>query len=71
MATAHLNGIDVYYEESGEGPNLLFVNGSGSTLDQVRMLVDVYAGAGLRVAAHDQRGLGKTSIPPGPYSMAD
>ena len=23
------------------------------------------------VAAHDQRGLGRTSIPPGPYTMAD
>jgi pimeloyl-ACP methyl ester carboxylesterase len=71
MPTAHLNGIDIYYEESGEGPNLLFVNGSGSTLEQARLLVQVYAGAGLHVAAHDQRGLGKTSIPPGPYTMAD
>jgi 3-oxoadipate enol-lactonase len=70
MATAHLNGIDVYYEESGEGPNLLFFNGSMSTLEQTRVMVDVYAGR-LHVAAHDQRGLGKTSIPPGPYSMAD
>jgi 3-oxoadipate enol-lactonase len=70
MPTAHVNGIDVYYEESGEGPNLLFFNGSMSTLDQSRVMVDVYAGS-LHVVAHDQRGLGKTSIPPGPYTMAD
>ena len=70
MATAHLNGIDLYYEEMGEGPNLLFFNGSMSTLDEARMMVQVYAD-GLHVAAHDQRGLGKTSMPPGPYTMAD
>jgi pimeloyl-ACP methyl ester carboxylesterase len=70
MATAHLNGIDIYYEESGDGPNLLFINGSGSTLDQVRMLVQMYAGR-FHVAAHDQRGLGHTSVPPGPYTMAE
>jgi pimeloyl-ACP methyl ester carboxylesterase len=70
MPTAHVNGIDVYYEVSGEGPNLLFFNGSMSTLEQTRVMVDVYAGS-LHVAAHDQRGLGKTSIPPGPYTMAD
>jgi 3-oxoadipate enol-lactonase len=70
MATAHVNGIDLYYERSGDGPTLLFFNGSMSTLEQTRMLVDVYAGR-FDVIAHDQRGLGKTEIPPGPYSMAD
>jgi 3-oxoadipate enol-lactonase len=70
MPTTHVNGIDVYYERSGEGPTLLFFNGSMSTLEQTRMLVDVYA-ARFDVIAHDQRGLGKTSIPAGPYSMAD
>ncbi|MCU1459571.1 MAG: alpha/beta hydrolase fold protein [Actinomycetia bacterium] len=70
MTVAHLNGIDVYYERRGEGPRLLFVNGSGATLQNVAPLVDVYAGR-FDLLAHDQRGLGRTSIPPGPYSMAD
>lgn len=70
MATDHLNGTDVYYEESGEGPNLLFFNGSMSTLAEAGMLVQAYAGR-FHVVAHDQRGLGKTSVPPGPYTMAD
>jgi len=70
MPTAHLNGIDLYWEEQGEGPNLLFFNGSMSTLEESRVLLDVYASR-LHVAAHDQRGLGRTSIPPGPYTMAD
>jgi 3-oxoadipate enol-lactonase len=70
MPTAHVNGIDVYYERSGEGPPLLFFNGSMSTLETTGIMVQVYA-ARFDVIAHDQRGLGKTSIPPGPYSMAD
>jgi 3-oxoadipate enol-lactonase len=70
MATARINGIDVYYERRGSGPRLLFINGSGSTLETVRPLLDVYADH-FDVLAHDQRGLGRTGIPAGPYSMAD
>lgn len=70
MPTAHLNGIDIYYERSGEGPPLLFFNGSFSTIEAMRPLISVYASR-FDLAVHDQRGLGRTSIPPGPYSMAD
>jgi len=70
MPTTHANGIEVYYERSGEGPPLLFVNGSMSTLEHTRPMVQVYA-ARFDVIAHDQRGLGRTAIPPGPYDMAD
>lgn len=70
MTTATLNGIDVYYEQRGAGQRLLFLNGSGATLATVAPLVDVYA-AQFELLAHDQRGLGRTSIPDGPYSMAD
>jgi pimeloyl-ACP methyl ester carboxylesterase len=64
------NGIDIYYERSGTGPRLLFLNGSGSTLAQAALLIAPFAQR-FDVVAHDQRGLGKTQIPPGPYSMAD
>jgi pimeloyl-ACP methyl ester carboxylesterase len=70
VPTAHLNGIDVYYERRGAGPRLLFLNGSGSDLVVAAPWVDAYA-AHFDVAAHDQRGLGLTSIPPGRYTMAD
>jgi 3-oxoadipate enol-lactonase len=70
MATARLNGIDVHYERRGCGPRLLFLNGSGATLEAVAPLLDIYA-ARFDLLAHDQRGLGRTSIPDGPYSMAD
>jgi 3-oxoadipate enol-lactonase len=70
MATVHANGIDIYYERSGEGPRLLFLNGSGSTLATSALVIKPFT-QHFDTAAHDQRGLGLTSIPPGPYEMAD
>lgn len=70
MPTVQLNGIEVYFERFGDGPRLLFFNGSFSTLETTRPMVEVY-GARFDVAVHDQRGLGRTAIPQGPYTMAD
>ena len=70
MPTAHLNGIDIYYERSGAGLPLLFINGSGATIAGSGPMVGMYA-AHFDVVAHDQRGLGRTTIPEGPYTMAD
>ena len=70
VPTAHLNGIDVYFERWGSGPRLLFINGSGAALSTSRMMIEPY-GEHFDVVAHDQRGLGQTAIPPGPYTMAD
>ena len=70
MPVAACNGINVYYERQGDGPRLLFFNGSGATLAGVGFLLKPFAER-FDVLAHDQRGLGKTSIPPGPYAMAD
>jgi pimeloyl-ACP methyl ester carboxylesterase len=70
MPTVTANGIDIYYEHSGSGPKLLFCNGSGSTLAGSAPLISLFT-SHFDVVAHDQRGLGRTSIPEGPYSMAD
>ncbi len=69
MPSAHVNGIDLYYERAGHGPPVLFLNGSGSTLATTAPLIDVVAGR-LEVVAHDQRGAGRSSVPGGPYTMA-
>jgi pimeloyl-ACP methyl ester carboxylesterase len=63
-------GVDIYVERQGQGPPLLFLNGSGQSLEGARPLVDAIA-TRFDLVAHDQRGLGRTSVPPGPYSMAD
>ena len=60
----------IYYEVQGEGPHVLFFNGSGLTLESSAWLIVALARS-CRVAAHDQRGLGKSGVPDGPYSMAD
>jgi pimeloyl-ACP methyl ester carboxylesterase len=70
MPTVAANGIAVYFERAGTGPPLLFLNGSGSTIETSRLLIEVFTSR-FDVLVHDQRGLGRTEIPPEPYSMAD
>ena len=69
MSTAAVNGIELYYERCGDGLRLLFLNGSGATLATAGMLVEPFTER-FETVAHDQRGLGRTSMPPGPYTMA-
>jgi len=69
VPSAQVNGIELYYERAGVGPRLLFLNGSGSTLASIAPLIEVFAGH-LDVVAHDQRGLGRSAVPLGPYTMA-
>jgi 3-oxoadipate enol-lactonase len=70
MPVTSANGIDLYFERRGEGPRLLFFNGSGATLSTSGPLIWSFADR-CDVVAHDQRGLGRSAIPPGPYTMAD
>jgi pimeloyl-ACP methyl ester carboxylesterase len=69
MPNVSANGISIYYERSGSGPPLLFINGSGTTLATTGMLVKPFTKR-CDVVAYDQRGLGLTEIPPPPYTMA-
>src|SRR5262249_16161668 len=70
MATLALDDIDLYWERRGEGPRLLFVNGSGSTIESAAPLIDAFARQ-FDVVVHDQRGLGRTSVPERQPTMAD
>jgi pimeloyl-ACP methyl ester carboxylesterase len=70
MPTIRANGIQLYFEHQGTGPRLLFCNGSGATLASSALLIAPFAER-FDVVAHDQRGLGQTEIPAGPYAMAD
>jgi 3-oxoadipate enol-lactonase len=71
MPVAHLRGIELYYELHGEGSRVLSISGSGADLR-----TDPERGEGPlpshhQVLMYDQRGLGQSSKPDGPYSMAD
>lgn len=70
MPTIAVNGIDLFYEQLGSGPRLLFCNGSGTTIESSRPLIEVFARQ-FEVLVHDQRGLGRTSVPSEPFTMAD
>jgi 3-oxoadipate enol-lactonase len=61
--------ISINYQVSGTGPRVLFFNGSGATLQSSELLIRSLSKE-CEVLAHDQRGLGGTSIPDEPYTMA-
>jgi len=66
----HVNGVDLYWEHRGSGPRLLFCNGSGTTLQVVRPLLDAFA-ATFDLLAWDYRGLGRSVPLAGAYTVAD
>ena len=71
MATLHLPDVDLHYVVEGAGPRLLFFNGSGSSIAEMGILIEILA-ARFEVLVHDQRGLGLTGIPRGGApTMAD
>ena len=46
MATLPLGDIDLYWERRGDGPRLLFLNGSASTIESSGPLIDAFARQG-------------------------
>lgn len=62
--------LSINYEIFGSGPRVLFFNGSGGSIEGSQLLINAFAKT-CQVLVHDQRGLGKTSVPKGPYTMAD
>jgi 3-oxoadipate enol-lactonase len=63
-------GFDTYYERSGRGPRLVFLTGSGTTVEQSRLLVQLF-NPSFDTVCLDYRGLGRSGSRPGPYGMAD
>lgn len=70
MPILQVNGIDLYYEEHGTGMPLVMVPGLGGTVESWKAQI-AYFKRRYRVIALDNRGSGRSSMPPGPYSMDD
>lgn len=72
ISHVNVNGVRLRLATAGDGPPLLFLFGSGAagTIDNARPFVDQFSGR-FSVACPDQRGLGQSEIPPGPWTMAD
>jgi 3-oxoadipate enol-lactonase len=68
----HGNGIGIHYRIAGEGPrDLVLINGVGDDLDGWVNQVDDFVEAGLRVISYDNRGVGASGSPPGPYTSGE
>ncbi len=69
MPAASVNGIDINYALEGDGPTtIVLVNGLADDLNSWGFQMDDLLAAGHRVLRFDNRGVGLTSAPPGPYS---
>ena len=69
MPTATIRELDIYYETAGSGEPLLLIMGLGADANawvrQTPVLSTRY-----RTIVFDNRGVGRSSKPPGPYSTA-
>jgi pimeloyl-ACP methyl ester carboxylesterase len=70
VATRAANGVDLWVEQEGEGDDVLFISGLADEgacwVDQVAGLKDRY-----RLTTFDNRGVGRSSTPDGPFAIAD
>lgn len=66
------NGINIHYRITGSGEQtLVLINGVGDDLAGWANQLADFEGAGLRVVSYDNRGVGQSSQPPGPYTSAE
>jgi pimeloyl-ACP methyl ester carboxylesterase len=70
VSTVSADGVDLYYERSGVGPRLLFLNGSGTTIETSRAMFSVFDPS-FDFLTLDARGLGLSGPVTRPYAMAD
>ena len=69
MPFASVNGIDVHYRVAGAGPEtIVLVNGLADDLETWAFQEAELTAAGYRLLMFDNRGIGQTSKPAGPYS---
>lgn len=70
MPLAHVNGVDLHYVQAGEGDDVLLLCGLGDDVAawdaQVGPLSERY-----RVTAVDNRGVGRSSLPDGEFTVRD
>jgi 3-oxoadipate enol-lactonase len=72
MPTAHVNGIDLNYTLEGEGGagTIVLLNGLADDLETWILQMEDLLGAGYRVLRFDNRGVGQSDKPAGPYTTA-
>jgi 3-oxoadipate enol-lactonase len=69
MPVARVNDIELNYKLEGDGEDtIVLVNGLADDLETWVLQVDEFLAAGYRVLRFDNRGIGSSSKPAGPYS---
>jgi len=68
MPYAESDGAKIYWEEHGSGEPLLLIMGLGYTLDMWNRALPALAER-YRTIVFDNRGVGRSDVPPGPYSI--
>jgi pimeloyl-ACP methyl ester carboxylesterase len=64
------DGVRLYWEESGHGEPLLLIMGLGATHEWWGRVTPAVA-PHFRTIVFDNRGVGKSDVPPGPYSIPE
>ena len=62
------NGLDIYVEQVGQGPDVLLIGGLGDTVESWQFQLDGLADR-YRLTAFDNRGAGRTAMPEAPVSV--
>jgi pimeloyl-ACP methyl ester carboxylesterase len=69
MPMTRVNDIDLHYELEGDGPDtIVLINGLADDLETWVLQMEDFLAAGYRVLRIDNRGVGQSSAPPGPYT---
>lgn len=71
MPQARHGRVSLHYESTGTGAPVLLVMGLGMNATGWHRTAAVMVGAGLRVLSFDNRGVGRSDRPAGPYSTAE
>jgi 3-oxoadipate enol-lactonase len=71
MTVIAVRDLQMYYERQGTGPRLLFISGTGGDLRRKPTVFERPIAEHFDLLAYDQRGLGQTSKPAQPYTMAN
>jgi pimeloyl-ACP methyl ester carboxylesterase len=62
------NGLEIYVNQVGQGPDVLLIGGLGDTVESWQFQLDGLADR-YRLTAVDNRGAGRTAMPDGPLSV--
>jgi pimeloyl-ACP methyl ester carboxylesterase len=62
------NGLDIYVEQVGQGPDVLLIGGLGDTVESWQFQLDGLSDR-YQMTAFDNRGAGRTAMPDGPLTV--